>query len=219
MTSDLKSYYAERAPEYDLIYEKPERQLDLAEMKELVRKVMAGLDVLEVACGTGYWTQIFAEVARSVVATDINREVLDVATRRLDGIKNVGIRIADAYAPEVAGEFNAGVAMFWFSHVPKSRRREFLANLHTRLRSGAVVVLADNNYVEGSNSPMSDHADGEGNTYSRRRLLDGREYDVLKNFPSEDELTALVGGVACEVETRQYKHYWLLTYRLLEVAA
>ncbi|HTD65456.1 MAG TPA: methyltransferase domain-containing protein [Candidatus Limnocylindria bacterium] len=75
----LAEYYAQRAPEYDRIYQKPERQVDLATLREFVAQTFAERSVLEVACGTGYWTQCIAATARSVVATDINDEVLAIA--------------------------------------------------------------------------------------------------------------------------------------------
>src|SRR5688572_4875365 len=78
----LTDYYAARAPEYDRVYEKPERQGDLAKLRALVRETFRGADVVDIACGTGYWTEILAEVARSVVAIDINDSVLQIAARR-----------------------------------------------------------------------------------------------------------------------------------------
>ena len=72
MTSELsmRSYYAARAPEYDAIYLKPERQADLRAIEHWLPPVFAGANVLEVACGTGYWTQFLAPVAASVLAVD-----------------------------------------------------------------------------------------------------------------------------------------------------
>src|SRR5688572_19001903 len=58
--SELHTYYSKRAGEYERIYEKPERQSDLAKLKDVVRSFFASHVVLEVACGTGYWTQIIA---------------------------------------------------------------------------------------------------------------------------------------------------------------
>ena len=80
MTStDLIRYYAERAPEYEKIYHKPERQSDLALLHEIVRRAFTGQHVLEIACGTGYWTETLGRCADSVTATDINEEVLEIA--------------------------------------------------------------------------------------------------------------------------------------------
>ena len=68
----MASYYAARAAEYDRLYRKPERQDDLQELARFVEDQFAGAHVFEVACGTGYWTEIVARAAASIVATDIN---------------------------------------------------------------------------------------------------------------------------------------------------
>ena len=50
--------------------------------------------------------------------------------------------LADAYAlPEELGRFDAALAVFWWSHVPRQRIDEFLASLHGCLECGARVVL------------------------------------------------------------------------------
>ena len=75
---DLVTYYAKRAAEYEAIYQKPERQSDLRELENLLRRDFAGRNVLEIACGTGYWTERVASVADSIVALDINESVLEI---------------------------------------------------------------------------------------------------------------------------------------------
>ena len=77
--TDMVQYYADRASEYERIYAKPERQSDLATLKDLIRKTFLDRSVLEIACGTGYWTEVLAGCAQSVVATDINEDVLEIA--------------------------------------------------------------------------------------------------------------------------------------------
>ena len=67
----------------------------------------------------------------------------------------------------------------------------FLNVLHARLEPGALVVFTDNRYVEGSSLPIT-REDADGNTYQERRLRDGTEYEVLKNFPEEAELRSLL---------------------------
>jgi len=79
MNNDLVEYYAERAKEYEKIYDKPERQGDLKALSNLVQTIFAAKDVFEIACGTGYWTQHIAKTADSVLATDINQAVIDIA--------------------------------------------------------------------------------------------------------------------------------------------
>ena len=83
------------------------------------------------------------------------------------------------------------------------------------LSPGAIVVALDNRYVEGSSTPIS-HTDADGNSYQRRRLADGSEHTVLKNFPDEAELVAEIAACGTSVEYTALEYYWLLKY---EVAA
>ena len=77
----LIEYYTQRAPEYERIYHRPERQPDLRKLEQLVTQAFGGLDVLEIACGTGYWTQHIAKRARSILATDYSGQLDPVAHR------------------------------------------------------------------------------------------------------------------------------------------
>ena len=212
--SSLPDYYARRAGEYEKIFAKPERQPDLASLRALLDGRFAGRDVLEVACGTGYWTPLISGSARSVLATDINEEVLDIARHKAYPNHNVEFRIADAYTlANVTGRFSAGFAGFWWSHIPKQRLSHFLDCFHSKLLPGARVVFLDNNYVERSNTPIA-RRDSDDNTFQKRKLEDGAEFEVLKNFPTETELRASVTARADDVEVIQFNYYWCLRYTL-----
>ena len=52
---EIRAYYAARAPEYDRIYQKPERQDDLRELVAYLPSLFVGRRVLDIACGTGFW--------------------------------------------------------------------------------------------------------------------------------------------------------------------
>lgn len=210
----LLDYYARRAQEYEHVYQKPERQQKLALLKAYLIKLLAGRDVLEVACGTGYWTAFLAPFTRSMLATDAAAEVLDVARAKAYPPGRVRFEKADAYALDaVTGDFNGGLAGFWWSHIQKIRRADFLKGFHGRLQPGAMVVFIDNQYVEGSNTPISG-ADEDGNTYQDRRLADGSHHRVLKNFPTEAELRDMVGEVGVDVRFVDFTYYWCLSYTL-----
>ena len=212
--SSMVSYYAERAEEYERIYHKPERQADLGQLRGFVERTFVGADVFEVACGTGYWTEILARSAASVVATDINEEVLTIARSKPIDAQKTAFRRADAYAlPVELQEFSGGLAVFWWSHVPKARLHDFLRGFHRILSSGARVVFIDNAYVEGSSTPIS-RTDEHGDTYQIRRLDDGSTHEVLKNFPTESELRAAVAGLATDRRVEFLRHYWILSYVL-----
>lgn len=214
--SPLQSYYAARAEEYDRVYDKPERQADLRRIEQWLPPLLSGRRVLEVACGTGYWTRLIAPVAASVDAIDSAAETLRIAQQRVPA-GNVAFQIGDAYAlARHRHSFDAAFAGFWFSHVPLERQREFLQGLNLALEPGAKVVLLDNLYVEGSSSVISEH-DDRGNTYQSRKLGDGSTHQVLKNFPGEAELLALAdSGLGRSAVYSSWQFYWALEYLVPE---
>ena len=208
----LVDYYQRRAKEYEAIYARPERQADLAALRSLIGGRFEGTQVLEVACGTGYWTQVIAGVAKAVVATDLAQEPMAIARTKRYARQNVVFAEADAYALEASlGTFDAAFAGFWWSHVPRERVEEFIASLHARLERGARVLLVDNIYVEGISTPVAG-IDAAGNTYQMRRLGDGSRVRVLKNFVSEGELRERLAKHASSFRFTALQYYWLAEY-------
>ena len=208
----MVTYYAERAAEYERIYHKPERQDDLLRLRKFVNRTFAGTAVFELACGTGYWTEILARSAASVVATDINEEVLAIARSKPIDPRTTTFRLADAYnLPTFPQKFTGGLAVFWWSHVPKAGLRDFLQGFHRLFSPGTRVVFIDNRYVEGSSTPIS-RTDEHGDTFQTRRLDNGTTHEVLKNFPTESELRTAVAGLASDVQAEFLQYYWILSY-------
>jgi len=213
-SAELVDYYRRRAGEYEAIYAKPERQADLARLRQRIPQRLAGRRVLEVACGTGYWTVLVARTATSIVATDLAEEPMRIAQSKDYAGRDVRFELADAYALASAlGTFDGALAIFWWSHIPLSRIDAFLGSLHARLESGARVVMMDNRYIDGSSTPLAER-DAEGNTYQRRRLADGSENRVLKNFPAEADLRASLAPHARAFRYEVLEYYWLAEYEL-----
>lgn len=208
-------YYAKRANEYERIYQKPERQGDLVRLKDLCAEAVAGQDVLEIACGTGYWTHAASRTAKSIVATDINEETLRIARAKSYGCE-IDFQVADAFNPDglANGEFTSGMAMAWWSHLRRSKIVPFLNGYHRLFKSGSLLIFMDNRFVAGSSTPIS-RIDAEGNTYQSRRLDNGTVHEVLKNFPSEKEVKNILSEMAAvEIQWTELPYYWFLTYRL-----
>ena len=212
--SHVIDYYARRAAEYEKVYAKPERQDDLKILRDQCRDLFNGRDLLEVSCGTGYWTECFAATARSILATDINPETLEVAQAKPWEPGRIEFAVADSFSlPDFGRSFDAGFAGFWWSHVPRERLQDFLTGFHSKLRPGATVAFIDNRYVEGSSTPLH-RRDGEGNTYQIRELADGSRHEVMKNFPDEGELTSCLAPFADDLKVGFLDYFWMAVYRL-----
>jgi demethylmenaquinone methyltransferase/2-methoxy-6-polyprenyl-1,4-benzoquinol methylase len=211
-SADIRAYYAGRAPYYDAVYLKPERAKDIAFLCEYLPAAFAGRSVLEVACGTGYWTQHIARTAAHLVAIDAGPEPLEFAKLR-PRAERITFRLEDAYhLPADLGEFDAAFAGLWFSHVPIERRVEFICSLRGRLQARAKVIFIDNLDVQCREWPIVE-TDAHGNTYQRRQLRDGSVHRVLKNFPKEDQLMQLLSP-ALAFSFRQLDNFWLLEYEV-----
>jgi demethylmenaquinone methyltransferase/2-methoxy-6-polyprenyl-1,4-benzoquinol methylase len=211
---ELRTYYGKRAQEYERIYDKPERQAELAWLRERIPKLFARRSVLEVACGTGYWTQYIAPAAKHVYASDINEPVLEIAREKPIAPGKVTFVKGDALTLESLPDgCDAAFAGFWWSHVAKADIARFVENLARKLAPGATVAILDNSYAEGSSTPISRH-DADGNTYQMRTLANGERHEVLKNFPSSLELAEAVRPVAREATLESLTYYWLLIFTL-----
>lgn len=210
----MLDYYKRRAAYYERVYHRPERQADLRAMEASLAAPFAGRRVLEIACGTGWWTPHAARDAQRWLATDANPETMDVARAKALPAA-VEFRQVDAYTLDGLGDetFDAAFSGCWWSHVPLQALPGWLATLHARLEPGARVVMLDNSFVQTSSTPLT-RRDEAGNTYQDRVLDDGSVHEVLKNFPTPDEAFAVLGPRAREPRWTAYEHYWVLDYRL-----
>lgn len=208
----LVGYYAKIADTCEQGYAVPERQEDLTSMRDRVVEAVQGHRVLELACGTGYWTAHLVTSAESVLATDINVAMLDLAKAR--GLPNDKVQFAltDAFDIQVDGDFSACFIGFFWSHIKREEQSRFLARLQERLGANALLVMVDEDYVEGSSIPVA-RTDLEGNTYQIQTLPDGTRMEVLKNFPSDSALRKKLGAVVKDIRILRSNHYWMATGR------
>lgn len=207
----LAAYYAQRAAEYERIYAKPERQADLAALRARIGEIFKGKRVLELACGTGYWTDVIAERAQHITALDVNDEVLEIARSKKNAGKVTFMRASAYEIPLQDRAHDALFAGFWWSHVPLEKLDGFLTEISSKVKPGALIAFLDNRYVEGSSTPVA-RTDAVGNTYQQRKLDDGSTHEVLKNFPDEGELIRRVSRHGWGAHVDLLPHYWMLTW-------
>jgi protein-L-isoaspartate O-methyltransferase len=213
ITEQSAQFYAKSASNHDRVYDKPERQSDLAAMRTHVAEALRGHVVLELACGTGYWTNVIAASADSVVATDINPEMIALARLRALPADKVQLRVADAYnLPDDIGSFTAVFIGFWWSHVKREMQERFLAHLRSKV-GDIMVVLLDDAYVEGSSETVA-RTDMEGNTYQIRVAPDGERYEIPKTYPSDSALRKKLASSVREIRIVRLEYFWMLTCRL-----
>lgn len=209
----LKEYYSKRALEYDVVYKRPDKTR-IKEQKFLAEYITSTFKdkfVLELACGTGFWTRDILKSAKKVLATDYSKNMLEIASKSLSENSNIIFLQADAYNPPVSfPKFNGAIANFWFSHVPKNKIKKFLMTLHSRLDKNSVVLFADDIYVEGVGGELISKKNQ--NTFKRRVLISGEQFDILKNYYTKDQLEKLFSKYSKHLEVVYLTNFWIVKY-------
>lgn len=214
MIKNIPFYYQNRAKEYDLVYTKPERQIDLNQLHAYLKKAFKNKRVIEVACGTGYWTKTIAESCTHILATDVNTAVLEIARSKTSATDTINFKELDLWQlakPEIL--YDSLFGGFIWSHILKKEVPQFLNILKSQLTKNGEMIFVDNKYVEGSNTPIS-RTDTDGNTYQIRKLQNGEQYEVLKNFPNKLEVANLIKDFGCKMEWIELEYYWILRLKL-----
>ncbi len=182
-------YYQMRAGEYDKVYtrDNPGRQTELAKLYESSRRTLSHRRVLDLACGTGYWTRLVSETAASILGIDINPATLIEAEKKRYLCPVNFIRADLFHLPLARQSFNGLLASYVVSHI---RRQDFdllTSTLKFLLEPGSRLFICDNNPVcESKPDIMWDNE--HVNSYKRRTLENGREYRILKNYFEREEL-------------------------------
>lgn len=212
MNVDQVTYYSSRAKEYENIYDKPERQQDIPRVIRYLLKQFNNTVLIEIACGTGYWTQHISKSAKHILATDINKSVMDIAKSKYYMAENVEFQLVDIFnLPNNLGQYEAVFGGFIWSHIPKQKLRVFLKNFLSLIKPEGQIIILDNNYVEGSSTAIH-KTDKAGNTYQKRKLQDGSEYSIIKNFPSDEEILSYIAPVGKDFEITRFDYFWAVKF-------
>jgi len=208
----IVDYYRARATEYEQIYYRdvPRRRQEIADHVKFVEKLAAGKTVLELACGSGYWTQAAAKDAKEVIAVDIAAEMINEARNKKynSPVQFINSDIHDL--PFKSAAFGLIIIGFWFSHEPRQNYNKFFEIIQKPLKADGQIWLIDNNPpAEGAKSDFL-HTDESGNNFKCRRLDDGEEFSILKNYFTENELVDIFSKPFRINRLTHEEYYWSL---------
>jgi SAM-dependent methyltransferase len=179
---DQRKYYDARAAEYDDAYERTARY-DRgatnnsewhAEMAQLARAFDAltwSGDVVELAAGTGFWTERLVPRAQSLAVIDGSAAMLAANRKRLGAAsERVRYQVADLLAWRPARSWDVCVFAFWLCHVPDDRVATFLGAVADSLRPGGVVCIVE--------KAVATEPETEREV---RTLNDGRRFTIIEH--------------------------------------
>ena len=213
---EQQEYYNARAAEYDEWWMRKgrydrgdeENSVWFNEQEE-VRAAFAALDwrgdVLELAGGTGIWTEWLAPRARHITVLDGSLEMIALNSARLEAGGYRGkadYRQVNLFDWQPERQYDGLFMGYFISHVPAAMLDTFLATIARALRPGAVLGLIDGRRDVRSTSP-DQPPPGPETELMTRRLNDGRTFQIVKRFDEPDHLAAAFDrhGIAAVVRT------------------
>jgi demethylmenaquinone methyltransferase/2-methoxy-6-polyprenyl-1,4-benzoquinol methylase len=201
---EQKHYYRERAPEYDEWFYRlgsydrgSEWNNHWFEEVSTLQQAVTGLgrfdSILELACGTGIWTQRLAAISPDVTAVDASPEVIEINRCKI-GSAAVEYLPYDIFEWQPGRQYDLVFFAFWLSHVPPERLEPFLRTVSRGVKPGGRIFAIDSLPYEQSAADQ---------TYQTRTLKDGREFRVVKIYydPSKLKATLERHGFQADVQT------------------
>jgi Trans-aconitate methyltransferase len=194
-------YYRQRAKEYDAT-----AYGDVAAARPRIVRLVAEMQphgrVLEIACGTGVWTEAIAGTVDSVLAIDAAPEAIALARGRVRSA-NVSFEIADVFTWTTDDRFDTIFFSAWLSHVPRNRFEQFWQLLRPLLAADGRVLFIDEHVdVRDKESFVADEI-------VQRRIEDGRTFRVVKNFVEPAALCDRLRGLGWECEIHREGDDWI----------
>ncbi|TYQ29267.1 class I SAM-dependent methyltransferase [Pseudanabaena sp. UWO310] len=218
---DQIEYYRSRSSEYDEWfyrigrYDRGQELNDrwFAEV-EIVQKALREIgqvnQVLELASGTGIWTEQLLQIGTKIVVIDASAETIAINQNKLNSDK-VTYQHRDIFAWEPEQEYDLVFFSFWISHVPPDLLQSFLNKVYLATRKGGQIFVIDsrNDYT----SRAKDHLVNDQNgIYQTRKLNDGREFQIAKIFYQPDELRTLLVNTGFTADVRVTENYFIYAH-------
>lgn len=142
-------------------------------------------DVLEIASGTGIWTEALTRHATSITALDSSQEMLERCKTRLRGNPKVRYIHADFYTWTPDRQYDAVTFAFWISHVPSWKLDEFAVKTSHCLGPRGRIFFVD----QQRDAMKYEVLDEPGGEIASRALEDGKTFNIVKHFYSPEEIT------------------------------
>ncbi|HZO74274.1 MAG TPA: class I SAM-dependent methyltransferase [Ktedonobacteraceae bacterium] len=218
---EMKEYYRARAGEYDEWFYRQGRYDRGSETNARwfaeADEVFAALDacsltgdVLELAPGTGIWTERLVRTAATVTAVDASPEMIEINRAKV-AADRVTYVLADLFAWQPERVYDAAFFGFWLSHVPLERLDSFLRAVAAMLRPGGKIFFVENRR-EPTSTAIDHQLPEQGSQIMVRTLNNGQNFQIVKNFYDPDDLAARYTRAGLDIAIKQTATYFLYGY-------
>lgn len=210
-------YYRARAEEYDeWFFRKGRYELspevkarwdaEVAEVRAAIDALAPVGDALELAPGTGNWSQQLVRIATSLHAVDAAAEMIDLARAKTGDATNAVWELADIFDWLPDRQYDLVFTGFFLSHVPPAQLTATIQMIASCLRPEGRFF-----FVDSRNAPESGACDHElpGDGFAARKLNDGREFTIVKVIYEPGEIESEFAKVGISLKARLTDNFFI----------
>lgn len=230
---EQKAYYQARAQEYDEWFYRRGRydhgaehtrqwEGEAAEVRHTLAAANLTGQVLDIAAGTGIWTQELIKTADHITVLDSSEEMLELNRRRVQSDK-VTYTLTDLFYWQPVMAYDSVFMGFWLSHVPPALLYDFIGTIAGALKPGGKIFFVDSlpeptstakdmigsvtkDLAQRQAAPQFSESDYATIT---RRLNDGREFQVVKVYYLPVDLAERFKAYDLNVTVKQTPNFFL----------
>jgi SAM-dependent methyltransferase len=227
VAADQIAYYRARAPEYDESWTREgdydhgpafnERWwAEARRLDDALERFAPFGEILELAAGTGIWTERLARGAAALTAVDASPEVLAINRARLEGAPvPVEYVAADLFTWRPSRRYDVVAFTFWLTHVPPPRFEAFWNLVAAALRPDGRFFFVDSATPTPELPVIGRRLRFEGSTvegiHSRtdlergisvRHVRSGREFQTVKVYWEPAALAARLADLGWDADVR-----------------
>ena len=145
--------------------------------------------------------------ADKITAVDASPEVMTVNRERTKSEK-VEYVAADLFNWQADKKFDVVFFAFWLSHVPPERFASFWKSVEKALKPQGRVFFIDSRFEQTSTA--NNHVlDEPQDTVIKRRLNDGREFNIVKVFYQTKDLEDKLRDLGWKIKVENTPQYFL----------
>ena len=219
LLASQRAYYRARAPEYDAWFlrqgrydrgeaHKPQWEAEVKQLEQALSNFAPSGDILELACGTGWWTERLSAYGSSLTAVDASPEVIALNKERLPS-KRIDYVQAYLLTWQPKRTFDTVFFSFWLSHVPPERFERFWDLVRSALRRASLFRgLARPRDLGRKGASLAGPAGPHGHPPARRRPGVPDRQGVLRTGRAEGATrrAGLASGRAADRDIFSLRH-------------
>lgn len=211
------AYYRARAPEYDEWFYRLGRydrgeahtrqwQREAQQVRDQLHSRSGFAHILELAPGTGIWTEQLIMIGERVTAIDASPEMIAINRAKLQ-CERVEYTQADLFAWQPRRQYDMIFFGFWLSHVPADKLSAFLDTVYMALKPGGRLFIVDSlapDQARAHSQTSSLTGDLQG-----RMLKDGSRYQIVKIYYDLKELSQTLRRHGFAIEVKGTENFFL----------